>query len=183
MDGTHIPCSASPGWSPWRSIAAGLALWSACMTLQAAPPSAGSVRKLLEVTQSAALVEQSFATVEQMARQGLQQEVAGKNLSEEQRRALELAPARIAAVVKEEMSWRTLEPIFVAIYQEAFDQEEIDALIAFHQSPVGQSYVSKMPLVMNRTLQVMQSQMQALTPKIKRAMDEVLREAKLQPKT
>lgn len=183
MDGTHTPSPVRPGWRPWRGIFAGLALCAACMALHAAPPSADSVRKLLEVTQSAALVEQSFATVEQMARQGLQQEVAGKKLTDEQRRALDLAPARIAAVVKEEMSWRTLEPIFVAIYQEAFDQEEIDALIAFHQSPVGQSYVSKMPLVMTRTLQVMQSQMQALTPRIKRAMDEVLREARLQPKT
>lgn len=132
-------------------------------------------------TKSEALVEQAFASVEQMVRQGLEQQVGGRKLTEEQRRVLDLAPARIAAVLKQEMNWSTLEPIYVAIYQEAFDQEEIDALITFHQSPVGQSYISKMPQVMSRSMQVMQVQMQSLSPKLRQAMEDVLREAKLQP--
>lgn len=183
MERQHPTVALCSRFRQFLRLGAGTGLLATCLALQAAQPTPESVRKLLEVTQSAALVEQAFASVEQMVRQGLEQQVGGRKLTDEQRRVLDLAPTRIAAVLKQEMNWDTLEPIYVAIYQEAFDQVEIDALIAFHQSPVGRSYVSKMPQVMTRSMQVMQSQMQSLSPKLKQAMDEVLREAKLQPRS
>lgn len=60
----------------------------------------------------------------------------------------------------------------------------MDGLIDFCRSPIGQSFVSKLPLVMRRSMQVMQTEMQTGVPKLKQAVDQVLQEdAKLPPKT
>ncbi len=150
---------------------------------KAAPPTAQSVQTLLEVTQAESMLDQAYASVEQMIRQGMSQQLAGQTLTDEQRRTIELAPAKLAQLMKTELNWATLRPIYIAIYQESFEQAEIDGLIAFYRSPVGQSFVSKMPAVMNRTMGVMQTQLQSLMPKIGQAMEEVMREAKIPPKT
>ena len=158
-------------------------LAGACAASMAAPPTTESVRTLLEITQTESMIDQAYASMEQMAKQNLAQQIVGKSLSDEQRRAMELAPARITAVIKQEMGWSTMAPILIAIYQEAFDQAEIDGLIAFYKSPVGQSFVSKMPMVMNRSMQVMQAQMQSLMPKLKQTIEQAMRDAKLPPKS
>ena len=50
-------------------------------------------------------------------------------------------------------------------YREMFSQEEIDGLIAFYRTPVGQSLVSKQPELMKRTMTIMQ---QCLAPMMQR---------------
>ena len=158
-------------------------LLAVCTLSTAAPPTDASVRTLLEVTKTQSMLDQAYASMEQFIKQGMTQEMAGRSLNDEQRRAMEIAPAKIAQVMRKEMSWELMRPIYTAIYQETFDQAEIDGLIAFYRSPVGQSFVSKMPAVMHRSMSVMQVQMQAIAPKLKEAMDQVIRDAKLPPKT
>jgi len=166
-----------------KTLLLSLALAFAASASYANQPTVESVKTLLEVTKTEAIIDQAYASLEQFAKQGIAQETAGKKLTEEQRRVVELAPAKIAEVLKKELSWSTMQPIYIAIYQEAFNQNEIDGLIEFYRGPIGQSLVSKMPIVMNRSMQVMQTHMQMVAPKIKAAIDEVLREAKLPPKT
>lgn len=149
------------------------------LTAHAAPPSDASIATLLSVTQSDKMLETMYANMEQMIRQGMQQAVTGKTLTDEQKRVMELAPARLAKVMREEITWASMEPSIVKVYRETFDQTEIDGLIAFYQSPVGQSFVSKMPLVMQRSMEASQTQLQAFMPKLQAAMRDVMKEAKL----
>jgi uncharacterized protein len=149
----------------------------------AAPPSDASLQELLEVTKSEALLDQMYGSVDQMVRQGIASQTQGRTLNDEQRRILDLAPSRIGALMRKEFGWTTMRPIYVGIYREVFTQEEIDGLIKFYRSPEGQAAINKMPLVIQRTMQVMQVQMQALMPKIEGAMREIMQEAKLPPKS
>lgn len=148
-----------------------------------APPTRESVLALLEVTRAESMLDQAYANMDQMIRQSMAREAAGRRLTEEQQRLVDAMPAKVGALMREEMSWAKLQAIYVGIYQDTFDQEEIDALITFYRSPVGQSFVSKMPAVMNRSMSVMQVQMQSLIPKLKQAIDDMVREAKLPPRT
>ena len=149
------------------------------LTAHAAPPSDASIATLLSVTQSDKMLETMYANMEQMIRQGMQQATAGKVLTDEQKRVMDLAPARLAKVMREEITWASMEPMIVKVYRETFDQTEIDGLIAFYQSPVGQSFVTKMPQVMQRSMEASQAQLQAFMPKLQAAMRDVMKEAKL----
>jgi uncharacterized protein len=64
---------------------------------------------------------------------------------------------RRRAMLREEMTWDKLRPVYVQIYQESFTQEEIDGLIAFYESPAGFAFVEKMPFVMQKSMSIMQS--------------------------
>jgi hypothetical protein len=148
-------------------------------TVHAAPPSDASIATLLEITQSSKMLDTMYASMEQSIRQGMQAAMAGKTLTAEQNRVMELAPARLAALMREEMKWATLEPMVVQIYRETFDQAEVDGLIAFYQSPTGQAFVAKTPLVMQRSMAATQAQVHAFVPKLQAAMRDVMKEAKL----
>ena len=110
------------------------------------------------------------------------QAAAGKTLTDEQKRVLELAPQKLSAILRTEMSWEKMLPIQIAIYRESFEQSEIDGLISFYSSPIGQSFVNKMPVVTQKAMTSMQMYMQAIAPKIQAAMQQVLTEAKISPR-
>lgn len=152
-----------------------LAAWPA----QAEPPTDASLVQLMAVTRADAMMDTMYANVEQMIRQGMQAGAAGKTLTPAQARVLELAPGRLSAALREEITWARMQPLLLQVYRESLDQAEVDGLIAFYQSPLGQSYLNKMPLLMQRSMQVSQQLLQSFMPKLQGAMAAVMKEAQL----
>lgn len=72
----------------------------ACAASRAAPPTVQSVKSLLQVTRAESLMDQAYENMEQTVKQRLSQPTAGRSLTDEQRRAMELAPARVVDVMK-----------------------------------------------------------------------------------
>lgn len=145
----------------------------------AAPASQDQVEELLALTRVEAMMDQMHGTLENMMRQGMQQTVQGKALDAEQRQVLDKVPANFVAVIKEEFTWSKLKPLYIQLYTETFDQSEIDGLIAFYKTTVGQAFVAKMPVLMQKSMVMMQAQMQSYLPKMKAAMDEAFTAAKV----
>ncbi len=85
---------------------------------------------------------------------------------------------KMANVMKEELTWAKYEPMFVQIYSDSFTQEEIDSIIAFYRTPGGQALVKKMPVVMQRTMQMVQQQMGPLMQKFQTIAQECQAELK-----
>jgi hypothetical protein len=164
-----------------QTLAAFLLTGTLALSAHAAPPSDASIATLLAVTQSDKMMDSLYANIEQQLRQGMRIASQGKALTAEQARVLELAPAKVAKAMREEMTWAKLEPMVVQIYRESFEQAEIDGLIAFYQSPVGQAFVAKMPAVTQRSMALSQQQLQAFMPKLQAAMAEAMKEARLSP--
>jgi hypothetical protein len=71
-----------------------------------------------------------------------------------------------------------MRPLYIQIYQESFTQEEIDGLIAFYKSPLGIAFVEKMPLVMQKSMTIMQSRTGPLMEKMKAVIDQAMADAK-----
>jgi hypothetical protein len=145
----------------------------------AAPPSTESIDRLLALTKTESVMESMYGSIEQIMRQAMIQAVGDKPLSAEQKRAIELVPSKFVAVMRTEFTWAVMKPRYVQLYQETFEQEEIDGLIAFYGSPVGQAFTNKMPIVMQKSMNLAQTQLRSLLPKIRQATDEALKEAKL----
>ncbi len=162
-----------------QAIAILLLLLSSVLTCAAAQPTSESIETLLTLTKTEALIESVYGNVEQAMRQGMAQAVAGKNLSAEQQRSLEATPKRFVTIMREELSWESLKPMYIEIYRDSFTQEEIDGLIAFYQSPVGMAFVNKMPIVMQKSMTSMQARMQPMMEKMKAAMRQALEDAKV----
>jgi hypothetical protein len=65
----------------------------------------------------------------------------------------------------------------VDIYRETYDQTEIDGLIAFYETPVGQSLIQKQPVVAQKMAMVMVPYYQQAMPKIMDAALQTVKDA------
>jgi hypothetical protein len=114
-------------------------------------------------------------------RRSMDSAMQGQQLSPEQRQVADAAAVRFMQVMREELTWDKLRPLYVRIYQESFSQQEIDGLIAFYESPAGIAYVEKMPAVMQKSMSVMQSRMASMMERLKAAVTEAIAEPKAGP--
>ena len=160
-----------------RAIA--LLLLVASFAAQAAPASQASVEALLSVTKTEAMMDSLYSGMDQVMRQSINQALQGKSLTADQKRALDAVPAKFVAVMREEMSWQKMKPLYVQLYRETFEQEEVDGMLTFYASPAGVALINKMPVVMQKSLALSQSLLQSVLPKMKVAMEEAMREAKI----
>lgn len=141
-------------------------------------PSPESVETLLSLENTPALLDSNYKYMEQSMLLGMKQARQNKPLSEEGQRVMDAFPSKFIEVMREEFNWEKMKPIFIKLYSETYDQEEVNGLIAFYSSPVGKSYLNKKPLLMPKLAGEMQSLMQTFLPKMKAAMDKVAEEAK-----
>ncbi len=154
-----------------------LALVSFCAA--AAEPSDASVEKLLSLSKAESITEAIYGNLEASMQQAMAQAAAGKPLTDEQRRVFEAVPKKFVQVLRDEFTWATLKPLYIQIYKESFDQDDIDGLNAFYSSTAGQAYVDKMPVAMQKSVAAVQERMAPLIGKITVAMKAALEEAKL----
>jgi len=140
-------------------------------------PTAQSVEELLTVTRTEAQIQLMYEQFEAGMRAGMQQAVAGQRLTEKQQGFIDAAPKEFIEVMKAELSWDKVKPIFVGVYRENFTQAEIDGMLAFYNSPVGQAFVTKMPAVVQRSSQAMQVLAAPMAEKMRAAMQRALEKA------
>ena len=82
------------------------------------------------------------------------------------------------AMFKEEMSWETLEPLYIRIYRDSFTQPEVNGMLAFYGSPAGQTVIKKMPLVVQNTMTEMQKRMGPFLEKLIKMEEETIEQMK-----
>jgi uncharacterized protein len=149
-----------------------------CAVAQAAAPSKESVEKLLAATN----VEKQFlgmqAQVEGLTRSAIEQALQGQTLTPEAQQLLETKRQKTVAEFKQEANWAGIKDLYVQIYIENFSQDEVDGLTAFYQSPAGQAFMQKMPLVMQKASGVMQQRMKPTMIKLQQSLKDATEEAK-----
>lgn len=76
-------------------------------------------------------------------------------------------------LVAEEMGWDTMKDDFASVYADIMTEEELKGLIEFYKSPVGQAFLAKQPQLTARTMQITQSRMMSVMPKIQQMAREM----------
>jgi hypothetical protein len=155
-----------------------LASFMSASLAHGAPASRESIDRLLVDAKVEKVIDTMLVNVDQVMRRSMEAAVQGQPLSPEQQRVAEATAAKFVQVMREEMTWDKLRPLYVQIYQESFTQEEIDGLIAFYESPAGVAFVEKMPVVMQKSMSIMQSRVAPMMEKMKAAMKEAIAEPK-----
>jgi len=69
-------------------------------------------------------------------------------------------------LMKTEMSWEKVKDPTIEIYRKTFTEAEIDGMLEFYKSEVGQSTLKKLPLVMQESMQMSQTIVKLMMPKI-----------------
>jgi hypothetical protein len=148
-----------------KSLLVCAAAWLAlgAMPALATPASDASIEKLLEVRHVESTVNDLNASFEQEVRKGFTKTI-GK-LTPERQGAYDQFIAKATALMREEYDWSKIKQEFIQIYRGVFTQEEIEGLITFYRTPVGQSMLQKMPQLEQKTAELFQRHQIALIPK------------------
>lgn len=137
-------------------------------------PSDSSVRKLLHVSgaraSSGALFEE-MERVTEIALRGLAHEFAHHEGGDH---ALAALAREINEIMREELAWEQLEPLYLEVYRDLFDAEEVDALIEFFTSPAGRAYVAKQPQISRRTSTLLEPRTGPIMDRVNRAISEAM---------
>ena len=144
----------------------------------AAPPSDASLENLLVITKVEKLMDGMFAGIDQVMRQSMAAGVKGQQMTPEKQRALENMATRMAALMRDEMSWGKMKPMYLQIYRETFTQEEIDGMIAFYKTPVGVATIDKMPVITQKSMTMMQARMGPMMERMNAEMQKAIADAK-----
>jgi hypothetical protein len=142
------------------------------------PPTEASIKQLLEVAQSRKLVDSVIAQMENLTQQAIAQATKGQQIPANVQKDIDQRRGEMAAMMKELLDWKKLEPMYVRIYQKTFTQQEVDGMIAFYKSPAGQAVISKMPAAMQTTIDEMQGMMGPVMAKLQRLQQDVVAELK-----
>jgi hypothetical protein len=147
-----------------------------CSAARAAAPTSESIEKLLVVTNSEKMVGAIQGQVEQAMKAGMAQAFRNQKMDADAQQLADALGKRMTAELQDELSWDKLKPIYVQVYSETFTQEEIDGLIAFYESAAGKAFVAKMPIVMQKTMGLMQQRMGPMMQKMQKAIQDTVQE-------
>jgi hypothetical protein len=69
---------------------------------------------------------------------------------------------------REYMTWKDVRPAYIRIYREAYTQSELEELIAFYRTPVGQKTVEITPELMRQGSEMGQRMIEPYLPELQR---------------
>ena len=134
--------------------------------------SKASIQELMAVTKTQKMLDATWTQMDGWMQVSLKEAMAGETLNAEQEKIAEDMRSQVIALLKEDMSWSSLESDFIDIYQKSFTQKEVDDMLAFYKSEAGQAVIAKMPLVMQNSMQVMRGRMSVLMPKVRKIVQD-----------
>jgi len=141
-----------------------------------APASEASIREMLAVTEVRKLLDNVLPQYDALMKNAMNEALGGKLLDETGKKIADKMSAKLAKLMKEEMSWEKMEPIYLSIYMKSFTQEEVDGMLTFYKSPAGQAMIKKMPIVMQLSMQAMQQTMTPIMQKVQTMIQETVAE-------
>jgi uncharacterized protein len=129
-------------------------------------PSEQSVLQLFQLMHTRQLLENATAQMDDSMRSSMKAALHGQPLNAEQQKIRDESQTRLMSIMKQALDWSSLEPLMVQAYRDTFTQEEVDAMLKFYTSPVGQSVGAKLPAASQQTMQLMQQRIHDLIPQI-----------------
>ena len=95
-------------------------------------------------------------------------------LSQEKTGEVETLQARLFEILEAELSWDSMKEEYIDIYTQVFTLEELQALLEFTRSEMGRRINEKMPLLMEKSMQIGQIRAQKAIPKMQQILEEYI---------
>lgn len=133
---------------------------------------AAKVEEFFRLSKLERTYSQVIHMVAEQAKAGVIQQIRGAKVTPEMEADIDAYFKQISDLVSEYMGWEKLKPEYVQLYADAYTEEELDAIVAFYASPVGQSMVEKTPTLMAKSSEISQRKLAAASPVLQQMMQE-----------
>lgn len=140
------------------------------------PASPESVSELLAVSNTRGVLDQMMTQIDGMMKQSMDaamsEALKGESLTASQEEIVGRMQEGVLAIMREELAWERLEPMYIEIYVESFTQEEVDGMLEFYKTPAGQATIKKLPGVVRKSMTRMQQRMGPMIEKLKKVQEQ-----------
>lgn len=143
----------------------------------ATPAQDSTIEKLLILTEAQKLNDSAIADSDDIIETTLKPVLQLDKMTEEKKKMTESFLNEYKHIVKEEFSWKKMMPDYIRIYRETFTEEELQCLITFYESPTGAIFIRKMPLIMDKTSDIMRQKMASILDRMNTALIESMNPA------
>lgn len=73
-------------------------------------------------------------------------------------------------------SWDEMRNVYADLYMAVFSEQELRELVEFYRSPIGRKLITRMPELMQRSMQASMERVQRLMPEFQRRFEAAMRE-------
>jgi uncharacterized protein len=142
------------------------------------------VKELFQLTSMQNRVDQIRVSALTQARAFAAQQFASTGVSAQQdNKGVAVFYEKLNALVAQSYNWTKLEPAYEQVYADLYTEDELDGILAFYKSPVGQAYLAKTPEATRQVLQISKQQFDTLTPQIQKLTEDYVAHLRTQPKS
>lgn len=145
---------------------------------QSPAPSEASIRELLEVTNGKSVLEGAWNQLDGLMEKAMKDAIGNKPVSAKQEKIMAAMRAETVELIRSEMSWDKMEPMYIRQYSQTFSQAEIDGMLAFYKSDAGKAVTAKMPQLIQILMQDVMSLLQGTMPKLRAISDKYVAQLK-----
>jgi hypothetical protein len=129
-------------------------------------------RELLRLTYMEDRMEQRKAAAVLQIRSVAIQELVKLGYGKDKEKATSDLKQKLDAVVASRYDWNKWEPTYEQVYVDVYTEQELDGIIAFYQSPVGQAFLSKTPQITSKILDFSNQQLDLMIPEIRQIIHD-----------
>jgi len=138
----------------------------------AAPASEKTIKEVLAVSQVQKITDNMISQINTQMNLIIQQSLNGKTPTEKQQKTISKMRDRMIAVLKKELAWKKLEPMYIRLYKETFTEEEVAGMLNFYKTPSGKALINKMPVLMQKSMLESQKLVAASIPEFKKIRED-----------
>lgn len=156
-----------------------VAILLACGSTQAladAKSHAADAEQFLQLARADKLAVPVYAQVQQM----FAQRFAESGAPENKKALLETYQAKANTALDQAVGWDKIKPDMVKLYTSTFSEDELQELISFYESDLGQKVLQKMPTLTAQSAQLTQGKLEAAVPQVNKLLADMT--AELGPK-
>ena len=154
-----------------RALVCGLALFLlGTSAVLASPAKDASIRQLMAVTHVRAWSRVVNKRVDAMMDNAMRQSLDGRSPNPDEQKAIDRMRRSMHALMNHLIGWKYLGPIYLRWFKETYSEEEIQGMLAFYRSPVGQAVIAKRPLLLQEATEFTQAQMRASAPEMRQIL-------------
>jgi uncharacterized protein len=122
------------------------------------------------------MMDQLMSGVMKQVQQLTQSMPGPDQVTPEQKKQIADFQQRVLTLVNTKLGWKALEPDFINLYASTYTEEELDGIIGFYKSPVGQKMLEKTPELMTKSTEITRQKMQEVQPELNQMLEDFMKQ-------
>ena len=131
------------------------------------------IEEMFTVLRMESLMNQMMSQGMAQGRETVKQMMGDTPITAADQKIIDDSTAKMVAVVSDILSWEKLKPAYVDLYASAYTEEEVDGILAFYKSSVGQTLLAKTPELITKSSAIVNGRMQEMGPRMQAVMADL----------